>query len=73
MAGDQRLVILNHRQLSLLVLEAGSLRLGSGEDSLFSHGRQREREKREGEREREREREKGREGGRGKGGRGREG
>ena len=37
MTGDQRLVILNHRQLLLLVLEAGSLRLGSGEDSLPSY------------------------------------
>ena len=59
MTGDQRLVILNHRQLLLLVLEAGSLRLGSGEDSLPSFltwQTERVREERERGKGRERER-----------------
>ena len=65
MTGDQRLVILNHRQLLLLVLEAGSLRLGSGEDSLPSFltwQAERVREEREREREVERDRRRGKEG-----------
>jgi len=72
MTGDQRLVILNHRQLLLLVLEAGSLRLGSGEDSLPSFLTwQTERVREERERGKGRERETEGEGRRGKGGRGR--
>ena len=66
MTGDQRLVILNHRQLLLLVLEAGSLRLGSGEDSLPSYltwQTERVREEREREGKGGRERQKEREGG----------
>ena len=48
MTGNQRLVILNHRHVLLSVLEAGSLRLGYGEESLPSFLTwQRERKRRE--------------------------
>ena len=72
MTGNQRLVILNHRHVLLSVLEAGSLRLGSGEESLPSFLTwQRERKRRERGKEGKGGRDTQREGGRGEGGRGR--